>query len=909
MLSDHHPERSASVLAIALAVIVVAGSIPGAAGLTAQSTETTQVSTEVSIQDIQEPTGDNSSSPYQGENVTTDGVVTAVNADGFFLQNETGAWSGVFVYTNGSASVSVGDTADVTGVVEEQYGFTQINAAGEMGTTTVTGSATVPDPTSVTTAEADSEAYEGVVVAVENVTVTSAPGQYGEWDVSDGSGGVAVDDVNLGNVTVPEESGGTIERLTGPVNYDFEEFKIQPQTLTNYTAPDGNTGTPVNGTQLTVLMYNDVQTAASNAEQMGRLVGAINDRKSSIENPTVVVGGGDQISPSSLSPVSNWTVPVETLNVLNPAAEVVGNHDLDFGFDGVTNFSAASEFPWLVANIEQTETGDNIPGTKDHTIVERGDMRIGIVGLVDDAVKGKTAVDFSAQGYEVRDHVTVGSQVATDLKENHDVDVVIAAAHVGIPESKELARNTDNIDVIVAGDDEVAFGPKTVSGTAIVEAEARAAYVGEVNLTVGDSEVAMSGGDLLPVGENDGFPTNETANQTVADARGKFLSKVAGETTVSLDSRFSSNYAEDTTWGNIITDAFIAETGGDVALTNAGGIRGNFVIEPGNMTYDDIYTSLPFGNYLVTKEMTGEQLRELLASQVTSLDANYGAQAQLQVSGVTYEFIDAPDSSQTVTDVYVEGEPLDPDATYNVTLNSYMSGWTFGERYGWNMSDLTTVDTDRTLYGTAAVNYVEANTPISGPGIDRIRRITRTVDSTTVSTGDETTTIELAVPDAVQSVNAPTIHVHNATSGSVSATTATLANGTLTATFDQAALSDLAAGSQTLALYTEYTDSAYTDNRGGFSTSVLNADVSVLAVQPGTSLSPIVGEQPPRDPDGDGVYEDINGDGTVGVIDVQALFANLDSQTVSNNQDAFDFNNDGEVDVIDVQRFFTTAAS
>jgi PKD repeat protein len=183
------------------------------------------------------------------------------------------------------------------------------------------------------------------------------------------------------------------------------------------------------------------------------------------------------------------------------------------------------------------------------------------------------------------------------------------------------------------------------------------------------------------------------------------------------------------------------------------------------------------------------------------------------------------------------------------------------------------------------------------------------VDSTTVSTGDETTTIELAVPDAVQSVNASTVHVHNATSGSVSATTATLANGTLTATFDQAALSDLAAGSQTLALYTEYTDSAYTDNRGGFSTSVLNADVSVLAVQPGTSLSPIVGEQPPRDPDGDGVYEDINGDGTVGVIDVQALFANLDSQTVSNNQDAFDFNNDGEVDVIDVQRFFTTAAS
>jgi PKD repeat protein len=58
------------------------------------------------------------------------------------------------------------------------------------------------------------------------------------------------------------------------------------------------------------------------------------------------------------------------------------------------------------------------------------------------------------------------------------------------------------------------------------------------------------------------------------------------------------------------------------------------------------------------------------------------------------------------------------------------------------------------------------------------------------------------------------------------------------------------------------------------------------------------------DPDGDGVYEDINGDGTANVLDVQSLFGNLDSDSVQGNA-AFDINGDGSVDILDVQALFT----
>ncbi|MFT4945575.1 MAG: PKD repeat protein, partial [Halovenus sp.] len=76
------------------------------------------------------------------------------------------------------------------------------------------------------------------------------------------------------------------------------------------------------------------------------------------------------------------------------------------------------------------------------------------------------------------------------------------------------------------------------------------------------------------------------------------------------------------------------------------------------------------------------------------------------------------------------------------------------------------------------------------------------------------------------------------------------------------------------------------------------------AVPVAVSLPPVVGEHPPRDPTGDGRYEDVDGDGTVDIFDVQALFTGLDSDAVQSHAGAFDFDGDGTVGVLDVQALF-----
>ncbi|MBX0324347.1 hypothetical protein EGH21_15055 [Halomicroarcula sp. F13] len=94
----------------------------------------------------------------------------------------------------------------------------------------------------------------------------------------------------------------------------------------------------------------------------------------------------------------------------------------------------------------------------------------------------------------------------------------------------------------------------------------------------------------------------------------------------------------------------------------------------------------------------------------------------------------------------------------------------------------------------------------------------------------------------------------------------------------------------------EYTHGVYTEDDSATATLTVEAE----------SIPP-VGDfaNAPTDPDGDGLYEDVNGDGEFDIVDVQALFANLEGDTVQNNAANFDFNGDGTVDVVDVQKLFT----
>jgi PKD repeat protein len=75
----------------------------------------------------------------------------------------------------------------------------------------------------------------------------------------------------------------------------------------------------------------------------------------------------------------------------------------------------------------------------------------------------------------------------------------------------------------------------------------------------------------------------------------------------------------------------------------------------------------------------------------------------------------------------------------------------------------------------------------------------------------------------------------------------------------------------------------------------LNFEIKPLNLRP-------IGDSPdlPQDLDGDGLYEDINGDGKLAMDDVTLFGFNITSPEVQENWWAFDFDNDGDADFDDV---------
>ncbi|WP_092923304.1 5'-nucleotidase C-terminal domain-containing protein [Halorubrum sodomense] len=602
------------------------------------------------------------------------------------------------------------------------------------------------------------------------------------------------------------------------------------------TAADGD-----GPTTLTLLSYNDVQTAAAEDKDFPRLVTLIEQRRAAADGPVVVVGGGDQIGPHALSPISQWRAPVDVLNGVQPDADVIGNHEFDYGLDAISDVTADSKFPWLATNLVDSETGEAFDGTKSNHIVERGGVRVGIIGLADKgATTGKTNIDFEAEGITIEDYTETGPAEAKRLREEEGVDVVVALAHTGVPDAEALAEadTDDDIDVLVVGDDEIVYRPTEQSGTIVSEAEARANYLSEIELTVEDGSVTSWEGDLLEV--TDDIEKDPDASRIINEYRAEVsLDSPVVESAVPLDATFSSNYHRETNYGNLITDAMRERTDADVAITNAGGIRSDSVYGPGEITGGDIFNTLPFPNTVVSLELTGEELVETLESQVVTLESatgqSFGEEISQQTSGLRFEWVPHEDADELIRDVYVGGEPLDLDETYEVAVNSFIANG----GSGYPLEDKPVIDDTGELQATTVVDYLEPRETIAPTVEGRMQRVDRDLPDASVTVdGNGKVVTQFDAPDDVRSVAEDTVAVWTPEGDHLDAEHVAFGEGdeTLVVRVDDGDLADTIEDADDgdeipLNLYAEYESSEF--DHIYFERSRLNADVTATVRERG----------------------------------------------------------------------------
>jgi hypothetical protein len=173
------------------------------------------------IYDIQFTTASNGASPLEGEVVTTTGIVTAVGNGFYFIQDGTGAWNGIEVFSNNNVP-EVGDSVVLTGTVEEFFGMTQI--AGISSFDIISNGNDLPAAEMIDLSDIG-ESYESVLISVEQVVCTNQNAGFNMWEVNDGTATMRVDD----KFFVYTANQGSFYTVKGIINYAFNNFRISPR--------------------------------------------------------------------------------------------------------------------------------------------------------------------------------------------------------------------------------------------------------------------------------------------------------------------------------------------------------------------------------------------------------------------------------------------------------------------------------------------------------------------------------------------------------------------------------------------------------------------------------------------------------------------------------------------------------
>lgn len=174
-------------------------------------------------------------SPYEGQVVTVQGIVTGTGFGNgrYFIGVATGGpWSGLYIY-NITNQPSVGDLVRLTGTVTEYYGFTEITSVSNYQVLSQNNPLPEPSVISTGTLAGAAEAWESVLVQVQNVSVTQVPNLYQEFYVSDGSGACQIDNGFFsGSHTWQNITTGTVfSSITGIVDYAFSTYAINPRSM------------------------------------------------------------------------------------------------------------------------------------------------------------------------------------------------------------------------------------------------------------------------------------------------------------------------------------------------------------------------------------------------------------------------------------------------------------------------------------------------------------------------------------------------------------------------------------------------------------------------------------------------------------------------------------------------------
>jgi 2',3'-cyclic-nucleotide 2'-phosphodiesterase (5'-nucleotidase family) len=432
---------------------------------------------------------------------------------------------------------------------------------------------------------------------------------------------------------------------------------------------------------------------------MAYIAKMVTDEREKNPDGTLLLSAGDMFQGTPISNLFRGKPVIETMNRMSFDAMTLGNHEFDWGMEAFGDLRKAAAFPFLSANIVD-EKGALLPGVKPYVIVQRKGLKVAVIGITTPETHYATKPG-NLKGYRVIAVEKVLPALIEKVKKEGAGPVVVLS-HMGLDEDREMASRVSGIDLIVGGHSHTEVKtPVVVGATIIVQAGYYGQQLGVMKIAADTETKKITQYSERRILRKVKAGPNDAYDEAVAgiikkyddQIRGEF-GRVVGETRVDLAKRpFESNL------GNLVCDAMRESAGAEAAIQNNGGIR--TTIPKGKITLEQVYMLLPFDNNLMTMDLTGAQIIDIL-------EQNAKTEGMLQVSGLKVVYDLAAAEGLRVKELAIGGKPADRSRTYRVTTNDFLAAG--GDRFGMFREGKNAVIGDNVR--DAFLDYLRKHSPV-----------------------------------------------------------------------------------------------------------------------------------------------------------------------------------------------------
>ena len=471
---------------------------------------------------------------------------------------------------------------------------------------------------------------------------------------------------------------------------------------TTWEWPFGEEG--AKSSDIVILATNDVHCSLD--ENVGYAGLSAYKQKMRKEHKYVTLADcGESLGGELIGKLSKGQYQVEVMNQVGYDIAVPGKEEFGYGADYfLDDLMKKAEATYLSSNfttVKDDVTGDAV--LKPYVMVSCGRKKVAYVGISTPLSMAESAKDsFTDKDGKVKYGFCGGDdgkelfekvQATIDEAKSDGADYVIGVSNLGRDQegapftSDELIKNTKGFTGLFDGncDGQVLDAVKDKDGKEVplVSAGSKLETIGKMVINK-DGKVEPS----LVTPDQIDAKDPETEN-CIAKVKGQFEGQLDEKiATVEVDLKIKDKNdkvvsgSEETNLGDFIADAYKAMLGADIGVVNGGKLTTE--VPKGDLTYRKLMDLHSEASKACLIEATGQQIADAL-----EFGAMYISQREnhnlLQVSGLTYkvnrykftnvrlnangEFVSSDKFWLKVSDIMVDGKPIDLKATYTIAGN------------------------------------------------------------------------------------------------------------------------------------------------------------------------------------------------------------------------------------------------